>query len=263
MHIRRLFPLTCLLLLIGMGACHHPSKPSAEVEDDTMVEIVADMALPHEARPHGVPETYNWAVRPRVGMGNNPGAFRALIAWGQLYEAAEGNPATNTRVHLRDLRTYVLSRRTGTWRLLQSSTGVEGHAYVEDFLNDVNRPADIRPEQDGGVSVMAGGGYNFHFWPPSGRVAINPADIGGLITSIRARLITADSSRPDDRNRARYVLGMGADYWLDLEADWNQFKTNGDAGIGRFKYVRPEWRTFYMTTLSEAELRQNPPPFAP
>ena len=57
-----------------------------------------------------------------------------------------------------------------------------------------------------------------------------------------------------------YLLNMGGDYWLDLGAPWDNFKTNGGIGMGRFKYVRTNWQAFNMTTLPESELRRNPPP---
>jgi hypothetical protein len=53
---------------------------------------------------------------------------------------------------------------------------------------------------------------------------------------------------------------MGGDYWLNLNAQWDNFKTNGGIAIGRFKYVKPGWQSFNMTTLPEATLRSNPPP---
>ena len=236
--------------------------PNAESVPNTVQTLVDDMTLPHESRPHGVPDSYDWSQEPRIGMGNDPGKFRALIAWGQLYEAAEGNRAKNTRVQMRDLKTYVLSKADGKWRMVQNSEEVEGAAYVEDFVDDISRPSDLRPESSGGISVTAGGGYNFHFWPranPS-RVSIEPSDIGGVFTTLRARLIVADSSQPDDRNSARYLLSVGADYWLSPEAQWDQFKTNGEVGIGRFRYVGKAWQSFNMTSLSADQLRRSPPP---
>jgi hypothetical protein len=217
------------------------------------------MTQPHEGSPHGVPPSYDWATKPRLGLGNNPGSFKAITAWGQLYEDAKGNPASNTRVQIRYVRTYVMSK-SGQWRILQQSKKVEGAAYVEDFAGDVNKPADIRNEPGGSISVTAGDGYNFHFWPP-GRVTIDPQDIGGVFVMVQARLIVADPKLPDDRNKARYLLSMGADYWKDSTATWQpDGSANGDVGIGRFKYVRKNWQGFGMTTLSWQQLDMNPPP---
>jgi len=234
-----------------------PAPPPTINSIETMAD---DMTLPHEAAPHGVPASFDWGRGPRLGMGNQPGEFRALTAWGQLYEAAEGNPAANTRVQLRNIRAYVLSKKDGQWHMVQSSRGAEGAAYVEDFAGDVNKPPEARWEADGSVSVKAGGGYNYHFWPDSGRAAIDPQDIGGVFTTVQARLVVDDPDQPDDRAQARYLLSMGGDYWLSLSAQWDEWKTNGDVGIGRFKVVRLEWQAFNMTTLTLEELKQNPPP---
>lgn len=226
---------------------------------NSLETILYDMTGQHEGSPSGVPASYDWAKGPRMGMGNDPGAFRALMAWGQVYEDAEGNPATNTRVQLRNMKAYVLSKKDGAWRVVQESVSVDGAAYREDFVADVNKPADVRAEAEG-VSVKLEPNYNFHYWPTSGRTEIDPTDIAGIFTTMQARLIVDDENKPDDRDKARYLLSMGADYWLDLTTQWDQFKTNGDVAIGKFKYVTPEWQAFNMTSLSEEELRKNPPP---
>lgn len=236
------------------------SGESSAKRSNSVEIVVDDMKLPHEGNPKGVPESYDWARRPRVGMGADPGKFRTMVAWGQVYEDERGNPAANTRVQIRNIEAYFLSKKDGRWHLLQRSAVVEGRAYREDFVGDVNKPANIRPEPDGGISVTTGGGYNFHFWTP-GRKAIDPGDIAGIFTTVQARLVPDDPRLPDDRDRARYLLSMGGDYWLDANSRWNDFKTNKDIGIGRFKFVRSEWRSFNMTTLSEGQIRKNPPPF--
>jgi hypothetical protein len=254
-----------LAATVWLASCACAKKnPAAHKEKSATVNslqtIIDDMTLPHEGHPHGVPLNYDWAVQPRVGMGTDPGAFRAMTAWGQIYEDASGNPAVNSRVQIRNMRSYMLSMRDGQWHLLQSSRGVEGAAYREDFAGDVNKPPDLRLEPDSSVSVTAGGGYNYHFWPSTGRAAMDPLDVAGIFTTVQARLITADTAVADDRAAARYLLSMGGDYWLSLSAQWDNFKTNGDIGIGRFKYVRMEWEAFNMTSLPADSLRRNPPP---
>jgi hypothetical protein len=226
---------------------------------NTVQEIIDDMVLPHEGKPSGVPPSYDWALKPRVGMGNDPANFTAFIAWGQLYEAVEKNPASNTRVEIRNIKAYYLHKKDKKWYLLQQSTKVEGAFYTEDFVDNINKPSDARSESSGGISVTAGKGYNYHFWSPF-RSTIVKENIGGIFTTVQARLILNDNSKPDDRASAKYLLGMGADYWAKLDSQWDYFKTNGDVGIGRFKYVRSEWRAFNMSTLSATELRNNPPP---
>ncbi len=225
--------------------------------------VIDDMTRPHQGRPRGVPDSYDWVKQPRIGMGNNPKQFRAMIAAGQLYEDAKGNPATNTRVQIRNMRAYVLSKKDNQWHLIQDSNSVQGQAFREDFAGNVSKPAQIRPEQDGGISVKTSPGYNFHFWSATGRASINPQDIKGVFTTVEARLVTDDPKRPDDRLNARYLLSMAGDYWLDEHVAWQEFKTNGDIAIGRFKWVTPQWQSFNMTSLSPEDLRRNPPPLTP
>ena len=174
-----------------------------------------------------------------------------MTAWGQVYEDEFGNPAQNTRVQITHIKAYMLSKSDRGWWLLQAAKVVEGAAFREDFVDDFNIPGDVRYEADGSISIKAGGGYNFHFWPPQ-RAGIVPNDIAGIFTTVQARLVIDDSSQPDDRSQARYLLNMGGDYWLGSDA--------AGIGMGRFKYVKTEWMTFNMTTLSEDDIRENPPP---
>lgn len=250
-----------LLSIIAVATVSIPTSFSTTPTANNSINTIAqDMQLPHEGKPHGVPASYNWATKPRLGMGNKPGNFQAITAWGQVYEDAQGNPAKNTRVQIRNIRTYVLSKK-GKWQLVQSTAKVQGSAFREDFAGDANQPANVRTEADGSVSVKAGGGYNYHFWPAMNRATINPQDIAGVYTTVQSRLIVDNAKQPDDRDQAKYLLSMGADYWQSVNAQWKaDWSANGDVGIGRFKYVRKNWQAFNMTTLSEAELRKNPPP---
>ena len=227
----------------------------------TLDEIITDMTLPHEGRPHGVPTSIDWALKPRVGAIVPPAGWNAAIAWGQLYEWIEGNPATNTRVQIKDLEMYYLSKSDQKWHLLQKSVGVDGAAYVEDFAGDVNKPADKRIEPDGSVSVKAGGGYNFHFWSKLGRVKYPVNDVAGCYVTVKARLAVDKAELPDDRAKAKYVMSVGGDWWQNQTIAWDQWKTNADMGIGRFRFVTPEWKSFNMITIPIDSLRKNPPPY--
>ena len=227
----------------------------------TLDEIIGDMELMHEGRPHGVPTGYNWAVYPRKGAVEPPEDWTAAIAWGQLYEWIDGNPAVNTRVQIKDLELYYLSKVDHNWHLLQKSLRVDGAAYVEDFVDDLNKPADKRVESDGSISVTCGDGYNFHFWPVSGRVKIPANEVAGCFVTVKARLILDDPEGIDDRGIAKYVLSVGGDWWLSLTAQWDQWTTNADMGIGRFRFVNSEWKSFNMYSVPKDTLINNPPPF--
>jgi hypothetical protein len=235
--------------------------PSIIQAQTTLDEIITDITLPHEGRPHGVPTTFDWGVKPRVGALEPPAGWNAAIAWGQLYEWVGGNPAINTRVQIKDLEMYYLSKADQKWHLLQKSVGVDGNAYVEDFAGDVNKPADKRIEKDGSVSVKAGGGYNFHFWSKLGRVKYPVNDVAGIYVTVKARLVVDKADLPDDRATAKYVMSVGGDWWQTMTIGWDQWKTNADMGISRFRFVTPEWKSYNMCSVPAAKVRLNPPPF--
>ncbi|MGG6294523.1 hypothetical protein ACQ4M4_08870 [Leptolyngbya sp. AN02str] len=235
------------------------SNPSTGGTVNSVQTIADDMTLPHAGRPSGVPEFWSWGSGPNMYLGNDPGEFKSMTAWGQLYEDEAGNPATNTRVQLQGMKSYILSKSTGEWQLVQENV-IEGSAFLETYADNVNTPPDLQFEEDGTVSVTAGDGYNFHFWPKGTRPTIDPDDIAGVFTTVQARLIVDDANKPDDRASAKYLLSMGGDYWLDETGGWDDFKTNGGIAIGRFKYVTSNWQAFNMSTLTAEQLQDNPPP---
>jgi hypothetical protein len=227
----------------------------------TMAEqIAADMQGKNEGLPHGVPMSYQWATGPVVIMGNQSTGWGAITAWGAVYTAAEGNPASNTRVNIGGMETLFLQKGSGKWVVLQKGGPIIGAHYREDFSGNSNKPADIRHEPDGTISVTAGGGFNFHFYPAD-RASFDCNDIGGIVVIVRARLIVGDPKKPDDRSKARYLCTGGADYYPAVTGGWpGKADFNPGVAVGKLKYVRTEWRSFAMTTLAKQQLESNPPP---
>ncbi len=240
---------------VSITAAPTPSPTSTNV----ITSIAADMQGRNEGHPHGVPADWGMARGSFIGMGNNPKGWRAATSWGVVYEAAEGNPSTNARVNLRKVQLFVLSKRSGKWSRLQNTNTPEGSAYRENFSGQHNKPADVRRESDGTISVTVGDGFNYHFFPAP-RARINPSDVGGVLALVQARLILADPTGPDDRGSARVLVGSGGDYYPDLTGGWGSGSANPSIGGGKMKYVKRYWRFFAFTTLSAAQLRKNPPP---
>ncbi|HTP28875.1 MAG TPA: WSC domain-containing protein [Anaeromyxobacteraceae bacterium] len=236
-----------------------PTPAPTPVSTSTlMAEIAADMTDKNEGAPHGIPSGWGMAQGAAIGMGDDPNGWQAITEWGQVYEAAQGNPATNTRVNIRNEQLWLLSKSTGKWSLLQNTSAPTGAAYPEDFVGS-DKAADVRTEPDGSISVTAGGGYNFHFYP-STRASIDPNDVAGIVTFVEARLIVGDPSKPDDRSIARYLVSAGADYYPALTGGWGAGNANPGVGVGRMKYVESAWRFFAMTPLTAAQLEANPVP---
>jgi len=217
-----------------------------------------DMFLLHEGTPNGVPTKYNWQSRPVVIYGFKlKSDWNAITAWGQLYaEKSVPNPDKTfpkVRVHLKDLQLY-LYFKDGTWKLIQNTVSPAGYLYTEDFIGDIHKNADDVKEPDGGISVRAGSGYNFHFWGPRARIDdAGRENIAGLLVVCKARLMGSHFyTQP-----SKYILSIGADYWRTVSAQWNGDGVNNDgAGLGRFKYVTPEWQYFHMHTFTKEEVKK-------
>lgn len=256
MKLLKMAPLL-LVLLAGCGQEPVPAGTLNSVED-----VIGDMMRCGEGIPHGVPLSYDWRACPRTSYGNDPREMTAVIPWGQVYQSADSpSAASNTRINLRHLHVWYLSKSRSRWIRWTGSLGVEGAHYVEDFSGDSSIAASsLRHEPDGSVSVRMIPGYNFHFWSTQGRASIQPDDIQAVWAFCEARLILDDPAAADDRSQAHYLLSAGADYWLTPTAQWSGFTTNGDIAIGRFKRIGTAWRAYNMHTASEALLRAQPPP---
>ncbi len=238
------------------GSVAPPPPPSANLWQ----EIAADMTGKNEAAPQGVPSTWDWAQGPVLTMGNNANGWQAITAWGLVTVPVQGNPATNTRVNIRDVQLYLLQQSTGAWLQLQNTSQPDGADYLDNFAGDTSKPGDVRQEPDGTISVTAGGGWCFHFYP-SARGSINPNDIGGILVLLQARLIVGDPNLPDDRNVAQYLAEAGADYYPALTGGWpGNLTFNPGVGNGKIKFVQPDWRFYAMTTMTADQLTANPPP---
>lgn len=227
---------------------------------NSVATILSDMQGSHESRLSGVPDSYDWAKGPRLGMGNNPGRFRALTAWGQIYREAGAAVPANTRIEIRNMKAYILHKSDNKWHKVQDSKGVEGGAYVEDFAGDKSIAPDIRKEPSGSVSVKLTPGHNYHFWPTGGRANFDPKDLVGVYVTYQARLILNNPSATDDRHLARFLAGAGGDYWLNATAQSNNFQANGDFAIAKMKLVTKNWRAFNAITVGADQLRSAPPP---
>jgi hypothetical protein len=252
---RALAAVLLTLLVVSGGA----SSATADSTPWWVDQLVDDMTLRHEALMEGVPAGYSWGAGPRVGMGNDTRGFTAATAWGQVYAASNGAGSTNTRVALRNIGLAVLSKRTGRWTVVQDDVTPAGGYFAADFQGNRTAPGSVRRESDGSISVMPGSGFNFHFWAIN-RVNIDPSDIGGVAAWFQARLVVDNPGRPDDRASARFLPSAGIDWWASGNASWNNLTTNGDASIGRARFVRNDWALFTTHTLSPQQITQNPPP---
>jgi hypothetical protein len=281
-------------LLAPLVAALFAAAPAASGAATNSIDtILDDMRLMNDAPLAGVPGSVGWPVGPgQVVMGADPRGtatpwwwapsnralkstawWNAFVPWLVVFDGV-GNGASNTRVEMRGLRAYVRSKRTGRWT--EVATGrVDGARFAKHLQGERHGAVDLRTDADGTSSFRPDHSGAFHGWVDGGKFRIDAPDVGAVHVTVEARLAIHDSRRPDDRDRALYLLHVGADYYPDTNVDVSAFAPMGfnpGVGVSRAKRVGTDWQAFSFTTVnvgaveangsatSEAELRADPPP---
>lgn len=217
----------------------------------TLVDLSQDWTLPHEGQPEGVPADYDWAKKPRLGAGNDPGDFTAFTGWGQVFSAT-GGTVSLLSVSIRDVRVLVCHGPQRDWMLLQQGE-IEGAQFRPDYEGNLNTPPVSASYASSTTSVRFRKGLAYHFWPKQGRVELPRTDLCGIVVLLQAR--TTVPLTPTASGRNGLLLGLGADYWRDRSAPWDNYQSNQDVAIGRLRWVNASWRWFGMSTASIEDLR--------
>jgi hypothetical protein len=196
---------------------------------------------------------------------------KAMLPWLAVFDGPRHN-TSNVAVEFRNMRTYVKSRSSGEWKLLGGPAKATGTNYGkpgtglspegESVVGISETSSTIRMGQDSR--------YFWHGWWDAGVKGIDGWDIGAFFVTVQARLVVADQSRGDERDRAELGLQVGADYYLETSTDYSGIAPN--IGISRTKRLTSDWQAFNYTTLSdvgtqipgggitESDLRSGPPP---
>lgn len=247
---------------------------SPTVASQSVIDIVnAQTAASHEAK---IPDVrYEWQKKPGIIMQSpakadipswfeytKPEWCNVLNSWLQVFEA-EGNTATNTRVQYRNLKLYVLSESTRTWKLVvtDGSPYTDTWKYPFDFAGDNG----ARAEASGGLSFKAKYPQFAHGYGTQYNLV--PQDVRAVFVSMETRLVLDKAGGPDDRASARYLVNVGADYWPNASAVNNAWPYAPGVGQGRFILATSDWRKAtmivpngrYGSTLQEM-ISKYPPP---
>lgn len=231
-----------------------PPPPPPPVAAVLRGRLLQDMTTAHEGNLDGVPDGWDWAHQPKHGGGwNNPGPeYQAAVCWGQIYSS---NTPVRASVEIANLKMAVLSRRTRTWTVVQSTRpqgglGIDGGYWRSDFAGNTSEPG-IETTPTGSIVGSPDPGFNMHFYA-SQRTPIDNEDIAGVCIWLDARLI------PGSDPAARYLAGAGGDYWQTMDSP---FPSNTDIAIGKHRYLKVgEWTTVTAHTLSAQDLDDYPLP---
>jgi len=241
-----------------------PRSVLTSAEQYTLSEVANDMQGDNEGHPHGVPPSYSFYSRPVLNNGNNTtnenGTNHAFTVWGTIYVDATGNPARNTRVAIRSCRAAWKRASSGAWRWqMVPRNALDASDYPENFQGKPS-VSDSRLEPDGSTSYLPQVGRTTHFFGPYPRIPIVAGDVGGIIAVCEAKLVVDNREGIDDRSVARFLVNVGADYYVS-DSGGGVYNNPSIAG-GKFKFARSEWRAFGMTTLPYDDLLRDPPPTA-
>lgn len=251
--MKRLIPALTVLT-----ACSLALLAASHGRSAFMARITSDMGI-NEAPPHGVPSSFGFYTGSVINQGNTPPSTSApaFVYWGTVYIPATGNSSVNTRVSIRNCRAYWKRKSTGVWVSFGPETPRDIADYPEDFQGSPVK-SNLRTEPDGSISVIPQTGRTSHFNGPYPRIPIPSNDVAGIVTVCEARLIEDNPARADDRDIAKFLINMGADYYRS--ATGPGIENNPSIGGSRFKFVTAEWRSFAFTTLNYAQLVSDPPP---
>jgi hypothetical protein len=249
-----------------------PTAP-ANTGVTTIDQVIADMNSTSEAMV--IDPRYSWQSKPAITMyspagkyipswwtGNRPEWSYNVLTWFVAYEA-QGNAATNTRVQIKNLRFYVLSQSTRTWRQFdaKATPGIDLWQYP---FRPAGSSAGTKYESSGGISMKPKYPYFHHGYGNS--VRITPQDVRAIYVDMDFRLTVDDASKPDDRSKAKYVVDTGGDYWPgNGQGDWSLGYAPG-MGNSRMLLATKDWRKStllipnFAVGASYEELRKNPPP---
>ena len=260
---------------------------TAASDMDGATDTTKPYRLYNEAYLHGAPN-HDFTYKPVIHSGNSPrSGWMSMTMWGQLYGSAasptgpyEAFPS-NTRIQLRNVHAYVLSRLDRRWHLVQTSALTAGGFFLEDFANNGSLAANERSEASGGISVKLVQGRNYHFWPGvrhadgtvggAARATFNQTSLGssfnpqtdilGVFTTFQARLIVDNANAASDIDRCKVLGQSGADYWRSADAQFaSDWSNNGAVMVGKAKYIGRQWRAFNAHTMTAAAIRANSPP---
>jgi hypothetical protein len=212
-----------------------------------------DFTLPHEAAPAGVPGGYDWYANARAASWNTPpSGFTAITGWGQAFWA-QGTAAPSAHLLLKNHLTFICHGSQRQWSLVQSA-GVEGAVFAADFsTNAAVKATSAGLLETGSLALTFPVKKAYHFWPLAARAELPSGPLCGMLTMVQAR---AQPLTLNSYATPNLLLGMGADYWLNRTAPWDNYKTNLDVAIGRLKLVKTTWAWYGLSTASNSDLER-------
>ena len=223
--IRSVLTLVSLAILVTVQAL-----PAVDPVQDLIDNMQKDSDLPASGGKPGaympsivVPGTYASVRDACGGHSNLADLLDHVVTWTWIWEG-EGNKATNTRVACRHARAYWLSKSTGKWNLafdvrpsgmtwpITWKDGKCTTPFMEPGKVSGRGIGNQRNEDAEVISCKPTLNTNYELW---GEAIIGHAaflDVKAWYLATDVKLIVDDPAQPDDRDLAKYIVTVGADF---------------------------------------------------
>jgi hypothetical protein len=242
--------------------------------------VIDDMDRLHEAKPNGGGP--GWKTHPLIVMGAYPYAWSipdgwsgvrfkqwtAILPWFLMYQEADANIASNSAIEIKNFQIFVFRTSANRWVKLgaeskarwSSAAEVNAkHSTKDPFKFNSKFGELFQPSS----SFMIHGGLKQYELPWDNKT--NKADISAICVTIEHRLQLIDEQKADDRDSARYLVLVGADYYPFVGATMQDLKAvyNPGVGMGRFMKSNKNWRlssfVVKIGSVSWSHLLKSPP----
>ncbi len=252
--------------------------------------------------PNGLP--YRWQQNPdpaQLAMGASPrgdhaptwfknsGAvpsaykdsdyWNAFTHWFVLFEE-QGNTSANARVEVRNCEAYYLSKSTGNWVQILTTTNATAYKVTKDKLQwSGNLDADDKTTTaEGATSIRLRANQDYVYHGEWAHIRTNIAafasDIDAIYCTMQARLVQHNTAQT--LGNALWMVQAGADYWPEVETNVSEIGFTPGVGLSRSKRLTADWQSFNFATvqitraegtapatdqyITQAEFTTNPPP---
>lgn len=250
-----------LFICILLTACQ-TFKGSPGTLSDLLADF--DRETVHEENPYGVPSNWSWARHSSDDQWTHLtplyGETRTNF-WIEVFPYDQPLYPENVKVAVKKHVYLALFEGDDTWQIIQKWEELDGAWYNYPYTQKLGAITDIEKEPDGSYSFGLIEGGNAHLWPTRNSPRIDfPGKLRAVIYVCQARLILDDPDGPDNRDKAKYIIGGGV--------DWKMPDGGGPPGLGycdaihHGKYIRltNNWRLLIVSSMTKKERETFPLP---
>lgn len=233
----------------------------SRVNGQDVWDVLQNSAAANSLFPADVDPTAGWYRNGRISStGNNPTGRPWIIPWGQIFKVEGVEVSSDTLIKVRDCRQYIYFKTAAEWALVKRQFRNAGGQYDPTFSGGIHGGGISATEYSVAPAAMITDLVPtrfYHFFPSTQFEVPDTTDIGALITTFEAKLISKTGA--DVRPEVGKVIGSVGSDWRSEPGD----AAPADAFIGSMKPLREYWQVFSGASVRLVELRQYglPPDF--